>query len=98
MVKLFCSHHFPIHIIIDNIFNQSSSISLMMKAKSRAEGTDIKRSADRSGKQDDDEYQPKTALGRKLMSIREKIIASREPLLNWEEIEREVAERRGEAD
>ncbi len=70
----------------------------MMKAKSRVEGIDLKRSADRSRNQDDDEYQPKTPLGRKLVSIRAKIIASGEPLLNWEEIEREVAERRGEAD
>lgn len=69
----------------------------MMNAKSRVDGTDLKRSADRSRDQDGDEYQPKTALGRKLMSIRAKIIASGEPLLNWEEIEREVAERRGEA-
>lgn len=70
----------------------------MMNAKSRVEGIDLKRSADRSRNQDDDEYKPKTALGRKLMSIRAKIIASGEPLLNWEEIEREVAERRGEDD
>jgi hypothetical protein len=39
-------------------------------------------------------YQPKTALGRKLLAIRSKIINSGEPLLNWEKIEQEVAERR----
>jgi hypothetical protein len=32
------------------------------------------------------------------MSIRAKIIASGEPLLNWEEIEKEVTEGRGEAE
>jgi hypothetical protein len=40
-------------------------------------------------------YQPKTALGRKLLAIRSKIIASGEPLLSWEEIEGEIIERRG---
>jgi hypothetical protein len=37
-------------------------------------------------------------LGERLLRIRERIIASGEPLLSWTEIEREVAERRGEAD
>lgn len=68
-----------------------------MNAKSRAEGVDLKHCADRSRNQGEEAYQPRTALGRKLMSIRAKIVASEEPLLNWEEIEREVAERRGEA-
>ncbi len=40
-------------------------------------------------------YHPKTALGRKLLAIRSKIIASGEPLLSWEEIEQEIKERRG---
>lgn len=40
-------------------------------------------------------YRPKTPLGRKLWKIRAKIIASGEPLLDWDDIEREVAERRG---
>jgi len=38
----------------------------------------------------------RTSLGKQLLRIREQIIASGEPLLSWEEIEREVAERRGE--
>jgi hypothetical protein len=42
--------------------------------------------------------QPRTRLGERLLRIRERIIASGEPLLSWAEIEREVAERRGEAD
>jgi hypothetical protein len=41
---------------------------------------------------------PRTRLGKQLLRIREKIIASGEPLLSWEEIEREVADRRGEAE
>jgi hypothetical protein len=40
----------------------------------------------------------RTLLGERLAQIREKIVASGEPLLSWEEIEREVAERRGERD
>ena len=43
-------------------------------------------------------YEPRTPLGRRLGEIRAKIVASGEPLLGWEEIEREVAERRGEAE
>jgi hypothetical protein len=38
----------------------------------------------------------RTILGKQLLRIREQIVASGEPLLSWEEIEREVAERRGE--
>ena len=37
----------------------------------------------------------KTALGRRLLEIRQRIIASGEPLLGPAELEREVAERRG---
>ena len=69
----------------------------MMKAKSKAESVDLKHCADGSRNQGEDARPPRRALGRKLMSIRAKIVASEEPLLNWEEIEREVAERRGEA-
>jgi hypothetical protein len=38
----------------------------------------------------------RTRLGERLLRIREQIVASGEPLLSWEDIEREVAERRGE--
>ena len=41
-------------------------------------------------------YRPRTALGRRLMELRAQIVASGEPLLGWDDIEREVAERRGE--
>jgi hypothetical protein len=43
-------------------------------------------------------FEPKTPLGKRLWAIRKKIVASGEPLLGWDEIEKEVAARRGEAD
>jgi hypothetical protein len=38
----------------------------------------------------------RTRLGEKLLRIRRRIVKSGRPLLSWEQIEREVAERRGE--
>ncbi len=43
-------------------------------------------------------YQPKTALGKRLWEIRSRIVASGQPLLGWEEIKREVTERRGKTE
>ena len=43
-----------------------------------------------------EEWQPQTALGRRLWAIRQRIVATGEPLLSWEDLERELAERRGE--
>ena len=43
-------------------------------------------------------FEPKTLLGRRLWSIRKRIVASGETLLGWDEIEKEVAASRGEAD
>jgi hypothetical protein len=40
-------------------------------------------------------YQPKTLLGTRLKEIRVEIVASGEPLLDWEGIEGEKKERRG---
>lgn len=41
-------------------------------------------------------YEPRTPLGRRLMDIRKRIIASGQPLLDdWDDLDREVAERRG---
>ena len=40
-------------------------------------------------------YVPRTALGRRLMAIRAEIVRSGVPLLSWDDVEREVAERRG---
>lgn len=41
-------------------------------------------------------YQPATPLGRRLMELHEEIVASGQPLIDsWEELEREIAERRG---
>ena len=44
------------------------------------------------------EWQPQTALGRRLWAIRQRIVATGEPLLSWEDLERELAERRGGRD
>jgi hypothetical protein len=38
----------------------------------------------------------RTRLGEQLLRIRGQIVASGEPLLSWEQIEHDVAERRGE--
>ena len=46
----------------------------------------------------DNLFQPKTTLGRKLWEIRQKIVASGQPLLGWEEVEKEVSARRNEHD
>lgn len=42
-----------------------------------------------------EEYVPQTPLGRRLWQIRQGIVESGEPLLDWDDVEREVAERRG---
>lgn len=39
-------------------------------------------------------YQPRTELGRKLLALRAKIVASGIPLLNWDDAEREITEMR----
>ncbi len=44
----------------------------------------------------DEEFRPSTPLGRRLREIRERIVASGERLLSWDEVERELAARRGE--
>jgi hypothetical protein len=51
--------------------------------------------AERRG-QDLPTYRPRTSLGQRLWSIRARLIASGEPLLTWDDIDRELAERRGE--
>ena len=38
---------------------------------------------------------PRTPLGKKLLEIRQKIVASGRPLLDWDDIDRELAEQRG---
>ena len=43
-------------------------------------------------------YQPKTPLGQRLWEICSRIVASSQPLLGWEDIERQVIERRGEVE
>ena len=36
----------------------------------------------------------RTPLGKKLLEVRQKIIASGRPLLDWEDIDREIAQQR----
>lgn len=43
-------------------------------------------------------FKCRTPLGQRLWEIRSRLVASGEPLLGWEELEQEVAERRGEAE
>lgn len=42
-------------------------------------------------------FTPRTLLGKRLLAIRNNIIADGLPLLTQEEIEREIAERRGDS-
>jgi hypothetical protein len=51
--------------------------------------------ADASSEASEPEFQPKTELGRRLWELRKQIVASGEPLLEREDLEREIAERRG---
>jgi hypothetical protein len=41
------------------------------------------------------ERAPRTRLGKKLLEIRQTIVASGRPLLDWEDIDSELAEQRG---
>lgn len=40
----------------------------------------------------------RTELGRRLREIRERIVASGQPLLDWDGLDREIQRRRGERD
>jgi hypothetical protein len=42
-----------------------------------------------------EEFKPRTPLGRRLWKLRKRIVASGEPLLDWDDLEREIVERRG---
>ncbi|MGA2263081.1 MAG: hypothetical protein ABSH28_16820 [Acidobacteriota bacterium] len=41
-------------------------------------------------------FRARTALGRRLLEIRKRIVERGEPLLSWVDLEREIAARRGE--
>ncbi len=43
------------------------------------------------------DFVPRTELGRRLLRIRQRIVASGQPLLDWDGIEKELRDRRGEA-
>jgi hypothetical protein len=44
-----------------------------------------------------DGFKPRTELGKRLLTLRKKILASRKGLSSWDEVEREVSDRRGAA-
>lgn len=44
------------------------------------------------------DYKPRTPLGERLWRLRQEILKTGEPLLDWDDLEKEVAERRGERD
>ena len=48
-------------------------------------------------RQEHEGFIPQTQLGRRLWKIRQRIVSSGQPLLDWEAIERELRERTGEA-
>jgi hypothetical protein len=50
----------------------------------------------RSPSREADSFSPRTPRGRRLLALRQKIIAAGIPLLSPKEIEKEVRERRGE--
>jgi hypothetical protein len=41
------------------------------------------------------ERTPRTPLGKKLLEIRRRIVASRRPLLSWDDVGQEIIEQRG---
>ncbi|HEX4499472.1 MAG TPA: hypothetical protein VIE43_27610 [Thermoanaerobaculia bacterium] len=41
-------------------------------------------------------FHPRTPLARELWELRQRIVESGEPLLDWEDLEREIADRRSE--
>ena len=41
-------------------------------------------------------FHPRTELGRRLWEIRQQIVAAGQANMSWDDVEREVAERRGE--
>ena len=43
----------------------------------------------------EEEFQPRTPLGSRLWELRKRIVASGEPLLDWDDLEQAIAERRG---
>src|SRR5688572_9600149 len=72
--------------------------SMASTAPSPAETTDVATEAQRHVPSEilaESSYVPRTPLGARLMEIRKRIVASGQPLLDWDEIEREVSERRG---
>lgn len=66
----------------------------MLRTRYDAMKTDIEIST-REGPREPEPFTPRTPLGRKLLAIRNNIIAEGLQLLTRDEIEKEIAERRG---
>ena len=74
-----------------NIDENSGNESLLTKLQD----TQIEGPTDLAANHDPYSGNTKTRLSQRLTEIRGRIVASGEPLMNWEEIGQEVAERRG---
>ena len=66
-----------------------------VRTKTRLKSAERVTSEKESGGQRD--FVPRTELGRRLWRIRQRILASGQPLLDWDGIESELRDRRGEA-
>ena len=66
------------------------------RAAGKAKTSQIDHAADRRNGLTQDSIIPRTALGRRLFAIRKKILSGGQRLLDWQDIEYEVRDRRGE--
>jgi len=67
-----------------------------LSAFSPGEQVPAARTHDSAGVPCDRTLKSRTELGRRLREIRRRIVAAGEPLLGWDEFDREMQERRGE--
>jgi hypothetical protein len=67
------------------------------RATGKAKTSQVDHVEDRRNGLTQDSITPRTAMGRRLYAIRQRIVASGQPLLDWRDIENEVRDRRREA-
>ena len=65
------------------------------QAAPRIEGAHDEPTANSQRVRDDIDFVPTTGFGRRLLELRRRAIAAGQPLLTRQELEREIAERRG---
>ncbi len=70
------------------------NVTIAPRKKSKTKRTMLEKP--QQVKQTERTYRPQTALGRKLWKLRQQMVESGTPLLNWDELEHEIAERTGE--